>query len=67
MVVAEIGIALVQLLTTLAPFGAGELAVYRRFEPKRELVLAWRRSLPRGDACRNWRADCAARSLRTRS
>ena len=44
--------------------------VYRRFEPpapKRELVLAWRRSLPRGDACRNWRADCAARSLRTRS
>jgi len=46
MVMAGIGIA-------LAPFGAERLAVYRRFqppEPKRELLLAWRRSFPRGDA-----------------
>jgi LysR family hydrogen peroxide-inducible transcriptional activator len=53
MVMAGIGVALVPELATLAPFGAGELAVYRRFEPpepKRELVLAWRRSFPRGDA-----------------
>jgi LysR family hydrogen peroxide-inducible transcriptional activator len=53
MVMAGIGVALVPELATLAPFGVGELAVYRRFEPpepKRELVLAWRRSFPRGDA-----------------
>jgi DNA-binding transcriptional LysR family regulator len=53
MVMAGIGIALAPELATLSPFGAGELAVYRRFEasePKRELVLAWRRSLPRDDA-----------------
>jgi LysR family transcriptional regulator, hydrogen peroxide-inducible genes activator len=53
MVMAGIGIALVPELATLAPFGSSELAVYRRFappEPKRELVLAWRRSFPRGDA-----------------
>jgi LysR family hydrogen peroxide-inducible transcriptional activator len=53
MVMAGIGIALVPELATLAPFGAGDLAVYRRFappEPTRELVLAWRRSFPRGDA-----------------
>ena len=53
MVMAGIGVALVPELATLAPFGAGDLAVYRRFEPpepKRELVLAWRRSFPRGDA-----------------
>src|SRR5260370_41402722 len=53
MVMAGIGIALVPELATVAPFGAGELAVYRRFappEPTRELVLAWRRSFPRGDA-----------------
>jgi LysR family hydrogen peroxide-inducible transcriptional activator len=53
MVMAGIGIALVPEMATLAPFGAGELAVYRRFEPpepQRELVLAWRRSFPRGDA-----------------
>ena len=53
MVMAEIGVALVPEAATLAPFGASELAVYRRFEPpepKRELVLAWRRSFPRGDA-----------------
>jgi hypothetical protein len=32
---------------------AGDLALYRHFEPPeptRELVLAWRRSFPRGDA-----------------
>lgn len=48
-----VGIALVPELATVEPFGAGELAVYRRFErpePKRELVLVWRRSFPRGDA-----------------
>ena len=53
MVMAGIGIALVPELATLAPFGAEQLAVYRRFqppEPKRELLLAWRRSFPRGDA-----------------
>jgi LysR family transcriptional regulator, hydrogen peroxide-inducible genes activator len=53
MVMAGIGIALVPELATQGPFGAGELAIYRRFEPpepKRELVLAWRRGLPRGDA-----------------
>ena len=53
MVMAGIGIALVPELATLAPFGAGELAVYSRFEPpepKRELVLVWRRTFPRGDA-----------------
>ena len=43
MVMAGIGAALVPEAATLAPFGASELAVYRRFEPpepKRELVLA---------------------------
>jgi LysR family hydrogen peroxide-inducible transcriptional activator len=53
MVMAGIGIALMPELATLAPFGTGELAVYRRFaapEPTRELVLAWRRSFPRADA-----------------
>jgi LysR family hydrogen peroxide-inducible transcriptional activator len=53
MVMAGIGIALVPELATLAPFGAGTLAVYHRFappEPTRELVLAWRRSFPRADA-----------------
>jgi LysR family transcriptional regulator, hydrogen peroxide-inducible genes activator len=53
MAMAGIGIALVPELATRGPFGAGELAIYRRFEPpepKRELVLAWRRGLPRGDA-----------------
>jgi len=52
-VMAGMGIALIPQLATLAPFGAGELAVYRRFEapePTREMVLAWRRSFPRGDA-----------------
>jgi LysR family transcriptional regulator, hydrogen peroxide-inducible genes activator len=53
MVMAGIGIALVPELATCAPFGASSLAVYRRFEapePRRELVLVWRRSFPRGDA-----------------
>lgn len=53
MVMAGVGIALIPELATVDPFGAGELAVYRRFErpePKRELVLTWRRSFPRGDA-----------------
>jgi DNA-binding transcriptional LysR family regulator len=53
MVMAGIGIALIPEMATLAPFGADQLAVYRRFappEPKRELVFAWRRSFPRGDA-----------------
>lgn len=53
MVMAGIGIALVPELATIGPFGAGDLAVYLRFappEPTRELVLAWRRSFPRGDA-----------------
>jgi LysR family transcriptional regulator, hydrogen peroxide-inducible genes activator len=56
MVMAGIGIALVPELATLAPFGASEFAVYRRFEPpepRRELVLAWRRSFPCGDALQN--------------
>ena len=47
------GIALVPELATRAPFSASQLAVYRRFappEPTRDLVLAWRRSFPRGDA-----------------
>ena len=45
-----------------APFGASQLAVYRRFappEPTRDLVLAWRRSFPRGDALQGF-----ARGLR---
>jgi LysR family hydrogen peroxide-inducible transcriptional activator len=53
MVMAGIGIALLPEMAALDPFGAGELAVYRRFEPpepQRALVLAWRRSFPRGDA-----------------
>lgn len=53
MVMAGAGIALVPELATVEPFGAGELAVYRRFEqpePTRALVLAWRRTFPRGDA-----------------
>jgi LysR family hydrogen peroxide-inducible transcriptional activator len=69
MVMAGIGIALVPELATLAPFGGGDLAVYRRFvppEPTRELVLAWRRSFPRGDAllvlARGLREAVAARS-----
>jgi LysR family transcriptional regulator, hydrogen peroxide-inducible genes activator len=69
MVMAGIGIALVPELATLPPFGTGELAVYRRFrppEPKRELVLAWRRSFPRGDAlqalARGWSEALAARA-----
>jgi DNA-binding transcriptional LysR family regulator len=42
MVMAGIGIALIPELATRASFGAGDLAVYRRFErpePTRELVL----------------------------
>jgi LysR family hydrogen peroxide-inducible transcriptional activator len=53
MVMAGIGIALVPESATRAPFGTSELAVYRRFEPpepRRQLVLVWRRSFPRGDA-----------------
>ena len=53
MVMAGIGIALIPELATRAPFGASKLAVYHHFEPpepSRELVLAWRRSFPRGDA-----------------
>ena len=52
MVMANAGLALVPELATLPPFGTSELAVYRRFEkpePVRELVLAWRRTFPRGD------------------
>ena len=52
MVMAGIGIALVPEMAAVAPFDASGLAVYRRFEPPeptRELVLAWRRSFPRGD------------------
>lgn len=63
MVMAGIGIALVPESATLPPFGASELAVYRRLappEPRRELVLAWRRSFPRGDALQE-----LARGLRT--
>ena len=55
MVMAGAGVALVPELATLGPFGAGDLVVYRRFEPPepiRELVLAWRRTFPRGDALR---------------
>ena len=39
----------------IGSIGEDELAVYRRVappEPKRELVLAWRRSFPHGDALR---------------
>jgi LysR family transcriptional regulator, hydrogen peroxide-inducible genes activator len=53
MVMAGIGIALMPEMATRVPFGAGQLAVYCRFappEPTRDLVLAWRRSFPRGDA-----------------
>jgi LysR family hydrogen peroxide-inducible transcriptional activator len=56
MVMAGIGVALIPEFATAGPFGAGELAVYRRFErpePAREVVLAWRRSFPRGDALRD--------------
>jgi LysR family transcriptional regulator, hydrogen peroxide-inducible genes activator len=69
MVMAGIGVALVPELATLPPFGAGGLAVYRRFpppEPRRELALAWRRSFPRGDALQalagGWREALAARA-----
>ena len=67
MVMAGIGVALVPELATLAPFRAGQLAVYRRFappEPTRELVLAWRTSFPRGDALQGLPAGCGRRSLR---
>ena len=53
MVMAGMGLALVPALATEPPFGLGPMAVYRRFadpEPRRTLVLAWRRSFPRGDA-----------------
>lgn len=53
MVMGGAGIALIPELATLLPFGTGDLAVYRRFErpePTRDLVLAWRRTFPRGDA-----------------
>jgi LysR family hydrogen peroxide-inducible transcriptional activator len=63
MVMAGAGVALIPELATLGPFGAGELAVYAHFErpePKRELVLAWRRTFPRGDALQE-----LARGLRT--
>jgi LysR family transcriptional regulator, hydrogen peroxide-inducible genes activator len=67
MVMAGIGVALIPELATLPPFGSDGLAVYRRFElpvPRRELVLAWRRSFPRGDAlqdlARGLRAALAA-------
>ena len=53
MVMAGAGVALIPELAAREPFGAGELAVYRRFErpePTRELILAWRRTFPRGDA-----------------
>jgi LysR family transcriptional regulator, hydrogen peroxide-inducible genes activator len=53
MVMAGAGVALVPELATLAPFAGSELAVYRHFagaEPKRDLVLVWRRTFPRGDA-----------------
>ncbi|GGF35530.1 LysR family transcriptional regulator [Aliidongia dinghuensis] len=55
MVMAGIGLALVPALATEPPFGLGPMAVYRRFEdpePRRTLVLTWRRSFPRGDALR---------------
>ena len=55
MVMAGAGVALVPELATLGPFGAGDLALYRRFEPPepfRQLVLARRRTFPRGDALR---------------
>ena len=55
MVMAGIGLALVPALAAEPPFGLGPMAVYRRFEdpePRRTLVLAWRRSFPRGDALR---------------
>jgi LysR family transcriptional regulator, hydrogen peroxide-inducible genes activator len=63
MVMAGAGVALLPELATLEPFGAGELAAYRRFvppEPTRELVLVWRRTFPRGDALQE-----LARGLRT--
>ncbi|MBO0739022.1 MAG: LysR family transcriptional regulator [Alphaproteobacteria bacterium] len=69
MVMAGIGVALVPEMAALAPFGTDELAVYRRFappEPERELVLAWRRSFPRGDAlqdlARGLRGELTARA-----
>lgn len=52
MVMAGAGVALVPEVATLAPFANSELAVYRHFvspEPKRDLVLVWRRTFPRGD------------------
>jgi LysR family hydrogen peroxide-inducible transcriptional activator len=55
MVMAGIGLALIPALAAEPPFGLGPMAVYRRFEepePSRALVLAWRRSFPRGDALR---------------
>jgi LysR family hydrogen peroxide-inducible transcriptional activator len=53
MVMAGAGVVLVPELATLAPFGNTELAAYRHSEPpepKRDLVLVWRRTFPRGDA-----------------
>jgi LysR family hydrogen peroxide-inducible transcriptional activator len=63
MVMAGIGLALVPALAAEAPFGLGPMAVYRRFEdpePRRTLVLAWRRSFPRGDALRGLAKTLAA-------
>jgi LysR family hydrogen peroxide-inducible transcriptional activator len=62
MVMAGAGVALLPEVAPLAPFGTGELAAYLRFErpePVRELVLAWRRTFPRGDAL-----QALARTLR---
>lgn len=52
MVMAGAGVAVLPELAVRAPFASSELAVYRHFEqpePKRELVLVWRRTFPRGD------------------
>ena len=60
MVMAGSGVAFVPALATEPPFGADGLVAYRRFaapEPTRDLVLAWRRSFPRGDALERLAAD----------
>lgn len=60
---AGAGVALVPELAAIEPFASSELAIYRHFEqpePTRELMLAGRRTFPRGDALQTlahgWRA-----------
>jgi len=67
MVAAGIGCTLLPALATLGAFGASAPVVVKPFAspvPRREIVLAWRRSLPQRDAVREL-ARTLRRELRT--